>query len=93
MHNDIIFSMGTYTYMARIKWIDEEGGYYFVEFPSLKGCITYGHTLEEAIEMAKDALRCWISTSKEIGWSIPHEKSALKKRQRKLALPLSVSIA
>lgn len=93
MNSDIILSMGKYTYAAKIKWIDEDGGYYFVEFPSLKGCITYGHTLEEAIAMAKDALAGWLSVTKELGWPIPREKSSLKKRQKELVMPFSVSIA
>ena len=85
--------MGKYTYVAKIKWIDEDGGYYFVEFPSLKGCITYGHTLDEAIYMAKDALKCWISANKKMGWPIPREKTSVTKMQKRLIMPFSVSIA
>lgn len=34
---------------------EPEGGY-TVTVPSLPGCVTYGDTIEEAIEMAKEAL-------------------------------------
>ena len=93
MNSDIILRMGKYTYVAKIKWIEEDGGYYFVEFPSLRGCITYGHTLEEAIAMAKDALAGWLSVRKDLGWSIPREKVSLNKRQKGLVMPFSVSVA
>jgi len=83
--------MGKYTYTARIEEA-EEGGY-IAHFPSLPGCITQGETIEEVIAMAKDAMAGWLSTSKELGWTIPSEKKSLKKRQKEFALPLSVSIA
>ena len=38
---------------------DEKG--YWVEFPDLPGCLTQGETLEEAAEMAEDALGTWLS--------------------------------
>ncbi len=93
MNNDIILSMGKHTYVAKMKWINEEGGYYLVTFPSLKGCITVGSTLDEAIEMAKDALAGWLSVSKELGWAIPKEKVSLKKKQKEFVMPVSVSVA
>ena len=34
--------------------------YFFVEFPSLPGCITYGNSLEEALQQAVDALYTYI---------------------------------
>ena len=38
---------------------EEEGGYTaFV--PSLPGCITYGETVDEAIDMAKEAIELYI---------------------------------
>ncbi len=90
MNSDIILSMGKYTYVAKIKKIEEEGGYYLVEFPTLKGCITYGNTLEEAIAMAKDALEGYILCLKDTGEAIPREKKSFKKQSR-LLIPLSVS--
>lgn len=38
---------------------DEKG--YWVEFPDLPGCLTQGETLEEAAEMAEDALGTWFA--------------------------------
>lgn len=44
---------------------------YSVEVPDLKGCITQGDTLEEAIQMAQDAALGWLLTSVENNESIP----------------------
>jgi predicted RNase H-like HicB family nuclease len=93
MNSDIIFSMGVHTYVAKIKKIEEEGGYYLVEFPSLRGCITYGRTIEETIAMAKDALEGYLLSLKEDGKPFPVEKSSLIKKGSKMDIPLSVSFA
>jgi len=37
----------------------EEGGYTVI-FPDLPGCVTEGHTLSEAIDMAADAASGWL---------------------------------
>lgn len=36
--------------------LQKEGEYYNVHFPDLHGAITFGHGIEEAVEMAHDAL-------------------------------------
>jgi len=51
-------------------YYEEEGGY-SVEFPDLKGCITQGSTLEEALEMAEDAALGWLLTALEENEKIP----------------------
>lgn len=61
----------------------KEKNQYSVEFPDLPGCITCGDSLEEAIEMAEDALALVLFThekndsaipeSSEIGWLNPGE--------------------
>jgi predicted RNase H-like HicB family nuclease len=52
---------------------DEEEGGYTVTVPALPGCITQGDTLEEAIAMAKDAIRLHIETLIAEGEPIPEE--------------------
>jgi len=46
--------------------------------PSLPGCITYGDTIEEAIEMAKEAIELYIESLKEHGEEIPTEEGTLE---------------
>lgn len=50
--------------------IHEEDGYW-VEFPDLSGCFTNGGTLEETMEMAKDALGLYLVSLEENGQAIP----------------------
>ncbi len=50
-------------------YYEDEG--YSVEFPDLKGCITQGDTLEEALEMAEDAALGWLLDELESGTEIP----------------------
>jgi antitoxin HicB len=48
---------------------DEKG--YWVEFPDLPGCLTEGETLEEAEEMAKEALSAMLESFDSRKMSIP----------------------
>jgi antitoxin HicB len=49
---------------------EPEGGYTVI-VPSLPGCVTYGETIETAIEMAKEAIELYIESLKEHGEDIP----------------------
>ena len=50
----------------------EEGGY-VVRVPALPGCYTQGETLEEAKEMAKEAIACYIESLIKDGLPVPEE--------------------
>lgn len=65
--------MKDYTYTIFLHPDLEEGGY-TVTVPALPGCVTQGETLEEAIAMAKDAIRLYIETLQETGEPIPEER-------------------
>jgi antitoxin HicB len=49
----------------------EEGGGYLVEFPEYPGCMADGATIEEALHEARDALKSYKATLKELG----HDKT------------------
>ncbi len=51
----------------------EEGGY-VVYVPALPGCITEGDSLEEAVEMVKDAITGYIASLKKHHEPVPEEK-------------------
>ena len=53
---------------------DEEQGGYTVTVPSLPGCITEGDSIEQAIAMAKDAIRLHIEGLIAEGESVPEEQ-------------------
>jgi antitoxin HicB len=56
---------------------EPEGGY-TVSVPTLPGCITYGETIEESIEMAKEAIGLYIESLKAHGEPIPDETGTLE---------------
>lgn len=56
---------------------EPEGGY-TITIPSLPGCISYGKTFEEAIEMIKDAMDGWLAVAKEEGVPIPEQFEAIQ---------------
>jgi antitoxin HicB len=62
----------------RILLRQEPEGGYTVIVPSLPGCVTYGDTVEEAIEMAKEAIELYIESLKEHGEEIPTEERTLE---------------
>jgi predicted RNase H-like HicB family nuclease len=54
---------------------EPEGGY-TISVPALPGCISYGQTFEEAMEMIKDAMKGWLEVAKEEGVPIPEQFEA-----------------
>ena len=59
--------------MRQIVLYPGEDGYWVVECPSLKGCVSQGQTKEEAIENIKEAIDGYIATLNEDGISVPEE--------------------
>ena len=55
--------MKTKNYSLILK-SDPDGGYTAI-VPSLPGCVTYGETVEEAKEMAKDAIEAYVASVKK----------------------------
>ena len=62
--------MSEYRYTIILE--PDEGGY-TVTVPALPGCVTQGETIEEAIVMAKDAIRLFIETLIAEGKPVPLE--------------------
>ena len=56
---------------------EPEGGY-TVMVPSLPGCVTYGDTIEEAMDMAKEAIDLYIESLRAHGEEIPTDKGTLE---------------
>lgn len=68
--------MKTLNYRIRLER-EEEGGYTVI-VPALKGCITFGESVEEAIEMAKEAIEGYIETLIELGNEVPTDNDVLE---------------
>ncbi len=52
----------------------EEGGY-TVTVPSLPGCVTEGDTFEEAVKMARDAIKGYLASLKKHHEPVPNPDS------------------
>jgi antitoxin HicB len=51
----------------------EEGGYVAI-VPALPGCVTQGESVEEALEMARDAIQVMIEALAENDEEVPEEE-------------------
>lgn len=51
-------------------------GWYEVSFPDFPGCVTFGHTLPEAKEMAGEVLGLWIEELEAQHQPVPRPSSA-----------------
>lgn len=65
--------MSNYRYTIILYPDPEEGGY-TVTVPALPGCVTQGETIEEAIAMAKDAIRLHVEVLIAEGEPVPQER-------------------
>lgn len=72
--------MAMKTLSYRIVLRKEPEGGYTVLVPALPGCVTYGKTIEEAIEMARDAITGYIESLIEDGETIPLEEELIECR-------------
>jgi predicted RNase H-like HicB family nuclease len=61
-------------YTMIIEW-DPDDKIYVVAVPELEGCMTHGHTYQEAIQQGQDAIESWIMVAEELGWPVPVPKT------------------
>ena len=57
-------------YPARITYLKKDKSF-LVEFPDLKGCLTEGATMEDALKNAKEALTGYLASIFERGYVLP----------------------
>lgn len=73
------------------KVIQQKDKSYLVEFPELGGCLTEGHTLNEALNRAKEALDGWLAARCDRDLNIP---AAAKRKSRGFyAIEVSLTVA
>lgn len=56
---------------------EPEGGY-TVSVPALPGCVTYGNTLEEARDMAKEAIQAYLASLERHGEPLPDDSDTFE---------------
>lgn len=64
------------TYRVHLK--KEPEGTYSVFVPTLPGCITFGETIDEAMEMAEEAIDLYIDELQSRGEEIPDDNNTLE---------------
>ncbi len=57
-------------YSMLIQW-DPRDQIYVVTVPELPGCMTHGHTYEEAVRQGQDAIESWIMVALQDGDPLP----------------------
>ena len=57
--------------LSHSQFSQNQDGSWTVEVPVLPGCVTWGKTRSEAVEMAKDAAEAWVLTALRFGDGIP----------------------
>ncbi len=71
-------SIGDYSFTILVEPNDPDG--YLVTCPALPGVVTQGDTLDEAYEMAHDAIQAYIESLIADGQPIPHDKITMPVR-------------
>lgn len=66
---------------------EPEGGF-TATVPSVPGCVTWGETLQEAIENAKEALVCHLGALEEAGDPIPPSDPV----QERIEIPVAAAV-
>jgi predicted RNase H-like HicB family nuclease len=65
-----------YTYTVLLERDPDAGGF-VATCPSLQGLVTEGDTLDETLEMARDAIKGYLESLQKDGLAIPEESEAV----------------
>jgi len=57
--------------LSHAQFSEDDDGTWTVEVPVLPGCVTWGNTRGEAVQMARDAIEAWVLTSIRFGDEVP----------------------
>jgi antitoxin HicB len=61
-----------------LRW-EPEDEVYTAWVPSLPGCVTFGNTIEEALEMVRDAIEIYVETLISHGEEVPTDESVIER--------------
>ena len=76
---NMCYTVDTVSYWFHIVFRPEPEGGYTVVVPSLPGCVTYGDTLQEAEQMAQDAIEGCVAVLREQGEDIVDDSKTFEK--------------
>ena len=93
MNRDMLKRLERYmslNYRFELQEDPDECGY-LISYPDLRGCLSCGETVEEAVENGEDAKRQWLIAALEDGVSIPEPLEAEEfSGQFRLRMPKSL---
>jgi len=55
-----------------------EGKKWTAEVPALPGCVTWGSSRAEVLELAEEAVTAWIASRRRLGTPVPGRKQAIE---------------
>ncbi|TSC58493.1 MAG: hypothetical protein Greene041619_503 [Candidatus Peregrinibacteria bacterium Greene0416_19] len=68
------------SFTFQVHFRPEPGGGYTVLVPSLPGCVSFGETLEEAKQMATEAIALYVETLREKNEQVVDDANAFDAR-------------
>jgi predicted RNase H-like HicB family nuclease len=77
--------MAEYGYTTVFETLPEGG--FNVLIPAIPEICTFGETMEEAREMARDAIRCYLESAIETGEPIPSDVAAVTTELVEVSIP------
>ena len=63
-------------YHVRLRW-EAEDEVYTAWVPSLPGCVTFGKTIDEALDMVRDAIEGYMQILKAHGEEVPTDEDII----------------
>jgi len=70
--------MKTLSYHVMLRW-EPDDEVYMAWVLSLPGCVTFGKSIEEALEMARDAIEIYVETLISHGEVVPSDESVIER--------------
>lgn len=87
-----IYSMDNRLYKVIITQ-DPDDGRFIAEVPTLEPCLTWGDTVEEALEMAKEAIEGVIETRLANGYPVADDSETLRQESAKTTLQVVLPVS
>jgi antitoxin HicB len=72
---------------------DEESGYYVAEVPTLSPCITFGETIDEAVEMAQEAIEAVIETRLGNGFELNDDTATMQNQTKPMEIFMPIGFS
>lgn len=76
-------------YSTVIHWSEDDGAYR-ASHPELPGCVAYGDSKEEALEVLADFTDSWLALAREVGRPVPRPVESNYSGRLTLRLPRSL---